>query len=135
MSKFTGMQVTLKKGDGADPEVFTAVAQIVNITPPQFGRETVDVTDRDSAGNVRQFLGHLKDYGEVSVSINYDPALHNTWVTDADSDDPINYRFTYPGGQVQTAALLITSFAPDAPMDGALAATVGLKVSGKPTWA
>jgi predicted secreted protein len=135
MAKYSGKGVTLKKGDGEDPEVFAAVAQIVNFTPPQFSRETVDVTDRDSAGSVREFLGSLKDYGECTVAINYDPALHNAWLTDADSDDPINYQITYPGSQVQTAALLITGFAPDAPMDGALTASVTFKVSGKPDWA
>lgn len=135
MAKRTGFKVLLKR-ETATPGTFATIAQVTNVTPPQYSRETVDVTDKDSVGGYREYIGNLIDGGEVSCEILYDPDDHNTLLADFEDDQPINWQVEFPTSPVkkQSFAALLTGFAPAAPMDAALTATITLKVSGKPTW-
>jgi predicted secreted protein len=124
----------LERGDGAAPEVFTAIANVTNITPPGIERETYDVTAHDSPDGWREFVGGLKDGGEVEIELNYDPREHDTLVADFEDDQPRSYRIVFPGtlGQWGIKAIM-SGFESEAPHDDKLSATVTFKVSGKPT--
>ena len=125
----------LKRGDGATPEVFTALANVTSIDPPSFAREALDVTAHDSPDKHREFVGGAVDPGEVSVDINYDPADHDSLIVDLVDDDPRNYQIVFPTSPVATWAFaaVMTGFSAKAPFEGKLAATLKFKVSGKPT--
>lgn len=64
---------TLKLGDGGSPEVFTAVAEITDISPPSMGRDLIEVTHHASPGGYREFISGLRDGGEVSLEANWLP--------------------------------------------------------------
>ncbi|MEV8552560.1 phage tail tube protein [Streptomyces glaucescens] len=124
----------LERGDGAGTEVFTAIANVTNITPPSIERETIDVTAHDSPDGWREHVGGLKDGGEVEIELNYDPREHDVLVADFEDDAPRNYRIVFPGTLGQWAFKAIMSgFESQAPHDDKLSATVTFKVSGKPT--
>lgn len=124
----------LERGDGAATEVFTPIANVTNITPPGIERETYDVTAHDSPDGWREFIGGLKDGGEVEIELNYDPREHDVLVSDFEDSAPRNYRIVFPGTLGQWAFKAIMSgFESEAPHDDKLAATVTFKVSGKPT--
>ena len=125
----------LKRGDGATPtEVFTAIANVTDITPPALERETLDVTSHGSPDAWREHIGGLKDGGEVEIEINYDPREHDALVADLEDEDPRNYKVVWPKslGEWEFKAIL-TNFEPEAPHDDKLAASLTFKVSGKPT--
>ncbi|WP_432589936.1 phage tail tube protein [Streptomyces sp. HD1123-B1] len=124
----------LQRGDGGSPESFTAIANATNITPPALERETMDVTTHGSPDQWREYLGGLKDGGEVSVDINYDPRVHDVLGGDLDDPNPRNYKVVWPGtlGSWSFAAIL-KGFEPEAPHDDKLAASLTFQVSGKPT--
>lgn len=123
----------LQRGDGAGPEVFTAIANVTDITPPGLERETYDVTAHDSEEAWREFIGGLKDGGEVELELNYDPREHDALVADFDDANPRNYKVVWPGTLGNWAfKALITNFEPEAPHDDKLAASATFKVSGKP---
>ncbi|MER8262737.1 phage tail tube protein [Streptomyces griseus] len=123
----------LQRGNGAGPEVFTAIANVTDITPPALERETIDVTTHGSPDQWREHIGGLKDGGEVSIDINYDPRLHDTLVADLDDSNPRSYKVVWPGtlGDWSFKAIL-KGFEPEAPHDDKLAASLTFKVSGKP---
>lgn len=125
----------LQRGDGEASETFTAIANITEISPPAIERETLDVTAHDSPDAWREFLGGLKDGGEVSTDVNYDPREHDTLTEDFEDTDPRNYKIVWPGtlGSVDFTAIL-TGFEPGAPHDDKLSASLTWKVSGKPTF-
>ncbi|WHX19830.1 phage tail tube protein [Streptomyces malaysiensis subsp. malaysiensis] len=124
----------LQRGDGGSPETFTAIANATSITPPALARETLDVTSHGSPDQWREYLGGLKDGGEVSIDINYDPRLHDTLVEDFNDPNPRNYKVVWPGTLGNWAfAAVLTSFEPEAPHDDKLAASLTFQVSGKPT--
>jgi len=121
MSGINAFGTQLKRGDGQEVEVFTAIADATGISGPGLSRETVDVTSHGSPDAWMEFRGGLKDGGEVSVDINYQPAVHDLLVADLDDDEPRNYQ------------LVMTGFEPDAPYDDKLSASLTFKVTGKPT--
>ncbi|MGH3599813.1 MAG: phage tail tube protein [Pseudonocardiaceae bacterium] len=133
MAGIDGFGTELARGDGESPEVFSAIANVTNIDGPELTRETLDVTAHDSPDEYMEFLGGLKDSGEVSLDVNYDPAEHDTLVTDFASTDPINYTLTFPEGTEWAFAAIMTGFKPSAPYDDKLAAEIKFKVTGKPT--
>lgn len=125
----------LKRGDGGSPEAFTAIANCTNITPPGLSRNTYDATTHGSPDGWMEFVGGLKDGGEVSVDVNYDPADHDAFVEDFDDATPRNYQIVFPDDLSTTWSFtaILTGFEPEAPHDGLLTATLTWKVSGKPT--
>lgn len=124
----------LQRGDGAGTETFTAIANVTDITPPGIERETLDVTAHDSPDAWREFIGGLKDGGEVEIEVNYDPREHDTLIDDFADPDPRNYKIVWPGTLGEWAfGAILTNFEPEAPHDDKLAASLTFKVSGKPT--
>jgi len=129
-----GRGTTLQRGDGADPEVFTAIANVTSIEGPQMERETIDVTAHDTPNGWMEFVGGLKDAGEVELEINYDPAEHDALVADFDDEEPRNYRLVFPDSAATTWQFkaILTEFSVEAPYDDKLVANVTFKVTGKP---
>jgi len=115
--------------------VFTPIANVTTIKGPELSRETVDVTSHDSEDAWMEFVGGLKDSGEVSVEVNYDPAKHDIFVDDFADDTPRNYQLIFPTNPAVTWTFkaLLTGFSSEAPYDDKLSAELTLKVSGKPT--
>ena len=137
MAGINGLGTQLKRGDGADPEVFTAIASPTGITPPGMSRETIDVTAHDSPDGWMEFIGGVKDGGEFSTDVNYDPPQHDVIAGDFEDTAPRTYQIVFPDPAQTTWTFkgILTGFEPDAPSDDKLAATLTWKVSGKPTLA
>ncbi|HEY5836174.1 phage tail tube protein [Streptomyces sp.] len=135
MAGMDGFGTELRRGDGATPELFTAIADPTGISGPGLSRETLDVTSHDSPDGWMEFVGGLKDGGEVSIDVNYQPSEHDQLVDDFDDTEPRNYQLVFPdpGQTTWSFAGIMTGFEPDAPYDDKLTATITFKVSGKPT--
>lgn len=139
MSGVDGFGTQLQRGDGAVTETFTEIANVTSISGPGMSRETIDVTAHDSPEQWMEFLGGLKDGGEVSADLNYDPGedTHNVLQDDFDDTAPRNYRIVFPDVD-QTyweVGAILTGLEPEAPYDDKLACSITLKVSGKPVLA
>lgn len=135
MAGIDGYGTLLKRGDGAEPEVFTAIANATNITAPGLARNTIDVSAHDSPNKYMEFVGGMIDPGEVSIDVNYDPTSHDMLVADLEDEDPRNYQLVFPDPAATTwsFAAVLTGFEATAPYDDKLTATLTYKVSGKPT--
>lgn len=135
MAGMDGFGVQLKRGDGEAVEAFTAIADVTNLSGPGLSRETLDVTSHGSPDGWMEFLGGLKDPGEVTADINYQPALHDVLVDDFDDTAPRNYQIVFPdtAATTWTFGALITGFEPESPYDDKAAASLTFKVTGKPT--
>ena len=134
-----GMQFSYAKSGGSHQ----ALGEITDITPPSISRDLIETTNHSS--NIKSYLGGLVDYGEVSVTVNYDPdgtddvglrtlATGGTYDSGDASSNPANYEFkiTYAdaGATVETFDGIVTGFETSAPIDGQLSATITIKVSG-----
>jgi hypothetical protein len=95
-----GTGILLNRGDGASPEVFTALAEIVSLTPPGLSRNEIEVSNHN-AGIEEKLLGMLR-YGQVKGKCNWlptDPTQINTGTgirSDILLNTRANWRVTFP---------------------------------------
>ena len=137
-----GLGVEFAVGDGASPEVFTKVAEVLSVGGPSLSRDTPEATHTDSTAGYKEFIAGMKDGGEVTINMNFLPAdasqdLATGLLGDFGTDTPINYQITFPYSPTVawTFAGFITGFEPDVPIEDRMTASVTFKVSGQPTLA
>lgn len=140
MAKFSGYDVLLKvKHSGS----YVTIAQIRDVGGPKLKQDTVEVTHRD--GNKwREFTGGLKDGGEVTFDVIYDPdqATHGAGAAPGlvymlQNGIVGDFQMVLPDSSPTTATFnaLVTAFEPSAPMGDALTGDATLKITGAVTWA
>ena len=139
MSGVDAFGTLFKRGNGATPtEVFTTIANVTTIGGPERTRETIDVTAHDSPDGWMEFIGSLKNGGEVSLEINYDPT-NDTHDLDDDFDDrdPRNYQIVLlPGDEGEHTwafAGILTQLGDEFPYDDKMTRNMTVKITGKPT--
>lgn len=128
-----------RRATGTAPgTTYETIANVTNIGGPERTRETIDVTSHDSPGQWMEFIGGLKDGGEISLDINYDPA-ESTHDIDDDFDDvlPRNYRVVIlPDTEDEhtwTISGIMTNVGDEFPYDDKMGRSITIKVTGKPT--
>ena len=138
MSGANAFGTQLQRGNDA-ASVFQTIANVTNIAGPGRTRATIDVTAHDSADGYMEFLGSLRDGGEVTLDINYDPRETTHALLDADFDTdetPRAYRVVlFPGTDDEhtwNLRAVITDLSDEFPYDDKMSRSVTLKVSGKP---
>lgn len=117
--------------DGA--ATFVDVAEVTNIDLLDIDVDDIDVSSHDSPSGWREFVAGMKDGGELSMEINYDPALHGTLISAVGVER--QHRFTLPdagAAQIEFDGY-ISGFQAGAPYDDKLSATCSVKVSGAVT--
>ena len=127
-------ETEIQMGDGADPEVFTAIGGIEGDIPfPELDSELLDITARDSPNNRREWGSGLEDSPEMQITIFWDPEddKHEALI-DAQRDKTThNYKFVAPGGFDEwTVAMVVRRFAPRSPSGGYMRADVTFKPTG-----
>lgn len=122
---------------GGSPLAYVPLAEVTNITPPALSRDAVDATHTASPEKWREFIAGMKDAGEVTVEMNFIPGSTSidTILAAFNSDETQNCRITFPIGSPAATwsfSAIVTGFAPEAPMDGKMSASVTFKLTGKP---
>jgi predicted secreted protein len=92
---------TFKLGDGASPEVFTAVAEVRDIPGPNLTRDSIEVTNQDSDDGWREYIPGWRDGDSVTIQANWLPS--NATQDDStgmlshfEDDDNHNYQIVTP---------------------------------------
>lgn len=126
---------TLTKGTGTP----ATIGSLTSINGIEITAETIDVTHLGSTGGYKEFIGGFKDAGEVSAEGFFDPATTSNQVSlQDDLDDGLvdDYNINFPTTPTAKWAFkgIITNFkVGDAQLDGTIAFSITIKVSGKPT--
>lgn len=141
MSGRDGFGTLFKRATTITPgTTYETIANVTNISGPERKRETIDVTAHDSPGGWMEFLGGLKDGGEIQLDINYDPA-ETTHDLDDDFDDvdPRNYQIVILPATIDEWTWsfkgVLTNLGDEFPYDDKMARSMTVKVTGKPTLA
>lgn len=125
-------------------EAYANIAQITNISGPGMALDTEDVTTHDSTGAFEEVVATVLRSGEMTLDIVYDPVddTHDKagslgLLYRMDSKKLSAYKITFPdtGGTIWYFDAYPTGFEPGAAVDGALTASVTLKLTGQPTLA
>jgi predicted secreted protein len=118
---------------------FSVIGSVTEISGPSREREAIEVTAHDSPDQYREFVKGLKDGGEVSLTINYDPndAGHEALDDDFEERDNRDYQIIiFPDTADEHTwdfEALITAIGDEFPHDDKMSREVTVKISGKPT--
>lgn len=128
-----GINLAMKATD--DASVYTDIAEVFDITPPQAMDDEIEVTHFKSPDGNKEFIGGLTDPGECTFSINYIPGnATESMLLDAKATrKPRSFKMTWPNGYTWTFDLLVRGFQPTAPLNDRLTAEVTGRVSGSVT--
>ena len=121
------------------PDLYVALDEVKNITPPTLTLDRIDVTHMQSPNRYREFITGLIDPGEASIEINFVPG----GTTDDRLRELLNLpsgatrlramQISFPNGATMTFSAEVMSYEPTVPVDDAMTATVTFSVSGQPT--
>lgn len=136
-----GYGTLVKFSDGGSPETFKTLAEVVDITGPGLSRELPDATHMESPDGYREFLGGLKDGGEITLECNHLPN-HETQDAETgvlalyDSGDRRAWQIVFPVSPEVTWQMdaVVSAVEPNFPIDDKMGLSVTLKVSGKPNF-
>lgn len=132
---------TQLKRDATGSGSYAVIANVSDLSGPSRSREAIEVTAHDSPDKYREVVKGLKDGGEVTATINFDPGETSHLALDADfeEDDLRNYQIVALPGDADeytcTFAAMITDLGDSYPIDDKMEREVTFKISGKPTFA
>ena len=116
----------------------TAIGNLTSIGGLEISADTIETTALDSAGGYREYIGGLKDGGEVSVEGNLDSEvaknqvkLYDAFETGAITD----FTIEFPNGAKWTFKGIITGFGTNTDLEDLIVFSATIKVTGKPTFA
>lgn len=136
-----GYGATFAIGNGATPtEAFTALAEVIDITPPSDNIDVIEITHLSSPNRTKEFITGLNDPGECALTVNFLPG-------EADDDaiqalrgltSPKNFQITFPAisgnpAVKWTFAGYLTGYEPTVPINDRMTANIRIKVTGSYT--
>lgn len=135
------LNTVLKRGDGASPEVFTAIAELTDINGLDLKMDVVEITHLTNAWKERK--GTLLDAGEIKISGNFIPTdTTQRFATSGLGLDLVNktlrnFKLVFPdgGSTTWTFTALVIAFSIKAPLAGKLGFDATILISGLPTFA
>lgn len=131
---------TQLKRDSNGAGAFVAIANVGDIEGPGRAREAIEVTTHDSPDKYREFVKGLKDGGEVTLTINFDPGETSHQALDADfeEDELRAYQIVALPGEPDEMTCefnaLITDLSDSYPVEDKMEREVTIKISGKPVF-
>lgn len=131
---YAGWKTVLKVSDGGNPETFTTVAAVTDISGPTINVNTADITNRDSNGYT-DVIAVTKSLGELSFDIIYDPAepTHERLRQLVDSGDKRNFKLVLADQQTAWQfAGYVTAFEVNSALDDAMRASITVSLTGAP---
>jgi hypothetical protein len=126
----------LKIGNGATPtEVFTTIAEVLNVSGPAETVGTIDCTSMDSTG--KEYISTaLPDVGEVTFECHFigNNAQQQQLRADLRSGVRRNFELDMPDTTKVQFAALVTNLGPEMPAEGKITQKVTVKPTGLPVW-
>lgn len=128
-----GYGTLLQRGDGATPENFTTVGEVLSITGPNLALNIVDATHMESPGATQEFIPGLIDPGTITMNLAFVPSntTQSNLVTDLKNRTKRNFQIVFPdtGTTTWSFAGYVTGWAVTAPINDRLTADVTVKVT------
>lgn len=132
-----GIGTALKVANTGSPVTYTAIGEVKNVNGPNVSNEQIEVTNLDSPNNFKEFIGGLKDGGEIQFEMNWIKGAKQVQIRDdVVSATKRKYQITWPTSP-STVALFDafpTSFSMNAEPNAAIVASLTLKLTGDITW-
>jgi predicted secreted protein len=130
-----GDKTKLLRGDGETPEVFTEVAEILEVGDITINRETYDDTTFDSPEGYEELGGGKKKVDPIDLKVKYNKgaAIAALLRGDIDSDEAVNYQIHWPDTPQtkKQIAAFVTKITMSTPQHESVTETFTFAPSGK----
>lgn len=138
-------QGTLIKRETATPGTYETIAECKSISGPSLDTDDIDVTTHDGSEGFHEYIAGLKEGGELSFDINWNPTLSTHSVASGllanymeDGDKKKNWRVYMPEASVASGIYFafrgyVKTFGVNAPVDDVLSASVSIKLAERPS--
>lgn len=104
-------------------------AEIISLDGFSLARDAVERTHMESPEQWREYMPGLKDAGELSLEIAFDPGE-----TPLIAGTTGTGTVTWPDSSTWACSMFLTAFSPTAPIDDRMTASVTFKLTGEPTF-
>lgn len=106
------------------------VPELRDVIPPALSRDSFETTRMADTDDV--YKVGIKKYGDLQFELNllYTNVVHLNIISDWVNGTEDSWEIAFPDSTSWTFTGLVTSVAPDAPVDGVQKATVRVRVSG-----
>jgi hypothetical protein len=116
---------------------YVLIPECKAITPGTPTPDEEDVTNQDTAGNLKEFVRTGIDYGEVTADCNYLPedSVHQQLIADMNSTSEVQRDFQIlltGGGRAIEFTGTVTAFARELPHDGVYKANLRVRIRSVP---
>ena len=119
--------------EGATPDTYVAVAEVVAITPPGMSRDSAEATHLKSPDEFKEYIAGLMDAGDASFTFNYVPSATEAMYL-AFQARTGKYQITFPNGVMMRFSGFFTAYEPpELTPGGKMEASATIKTSGRPT--
>jgi hypothetical protein len=128
-----GHLTLFKKKTGAS--TYVTLAEVTEITFPEFARDSVEFTHMSSPDRYREFKPGLIDPGEVGIVYNLIPGeADDDVVADHIATGTVDeWEIEFPNGAKFAFKAFATAHSRATPIDDRMTGSATFKVSGKPT--
>lgn len=108
--------------------------EIVSVSGPNITRDMIDATHTGSPDGYKEFVGGMRDGGEITLELNMTSATSSP-STLMDQTAPAEFSIAFPSPISKTVSgtALLQSWSPNGSATDKCTVSIGLKVSGKPT--
>lgn len=137
MAKYTAYESVLRVNTTST--TYVDIAQVRDISGPSMSVDAVEVTARDTS-KWRAFTPGLRDGGEVTFDLIYDPDLASHSATNSTTGlvhfllngTTKTYRLvmSQSGGDYFEFSGIVTAFTPESPLEDAMTASCTIKITG-----
>lgn len=128
----TSQGVELQVGNGASPEVFSAICDITNFDGPSQSADPLEASSLCSTS--KEFIPGLRDGGDLTLGLNFAPAntYHKQLQADLAAGVVRNYRIALSDSPATTYEFtgFVTAFGFSASTNSVLTASCTIKVTG-----
>lgn len=133
-NRYAGLATVLKRGDGASPEVFTAIPQVTQLDGPKMDSNLIDATTLEDT--FEQFVQGVNKPGSVTFDLVWDPqnAQHKGLENDYVNKTRRNFTINWPdaGATLNTFTAFVKMFSTKAAPKSVLSISVELQLTGAP---
>jgi predicted secreted protein len=126
-----GVGITLSRYNSGTSQ-WERLAEILSYDGPNKKRDTIDVTNMDSTGGYKEFIGGFRDSGELKCPMNFTRATYDLMNDDFESETKQTYELAIPDPDNTTMSFLglVTDLGFKADTSKQVTADVTIKVSG-----
>lgn len=132
-----GHGAAFKRGNAdGPPETYTAIAPVISISGPGMSKDAIDVSHLASTERYREFVSGMRDAGEVTIELRFDPGdsdVDNA-LTDFEADTARSYQIAWADGSTFNFEGILTAWSPETPFDDAMSMSLTYKVTGQPSF-